>query len=188
MNCMKFKVGDILQNIIGYKGLPFPLSLPPGKSRTAGRENILSDGGSPLWKKDMQGRWYFMPVIFSHKEKEYEIPNAVISITGSKTIVETPMVGRQGTVKELINIKDYDINIAGVAMDSDFPESQLKRLSELFKINEAVKLKCALTDIFLDEDDQVVIRSMDFVEMKGTETAQIVKMSLVSDRSFELII
>ncbi|MEG0499905.1 MAG: DUF6046 domain-containing protein, partial [Rikenellaceae bacterium] len=40
----------------------------------------------------------------------YEIPNAIISCTGKKTIVETPMVGRKGAVKELINVDDYEIS------------------------------------------------------------------------------
>ena len=129
-----------------------------------------------------------MPVVLEHKGKEYEIPNAVISINGKKTIVETAMVGRKGTVKELISVDDYEINIAGVALDSDFPDSQIAELNDLYNINEAVTLKCALTDIFLEEEDKVVLKSIDFQEMRGCETSQVFKMNLVTDRSFELIL
>ncbi len=194
-----FNLGDILANVIGYKGFPYLGGFfpdKPAKYQGSGydypgepaSEKTYSDLGSVLRKKDAQGRWYFMPVVFEHKGTEYEIPNSVISINGKKTIVETPMVGRKGTVKELISVDDYEINIAGVALDIDFPDQQIAKLNELYNINESITLKCALTDIFLEEEDKVVIKSIDFQEMRGCETAQIFKMNLVTDRSFELIL
>jgi hypothetical protein len=177
-----FKTAKAIYSFLSYKGLPFPVVHKADELKTH------SDLGATLRKKDASGRYYFMPVVLIHKGTEYEIPNAIIGYTAKKTIVETPMIGRQGTVKELININDYEINIAGAAIDSDWPEAQLKELNELFTINEAIELKCALTDLFMETDDKVVIKSMDFTEMKGTETLQTVRISLVTDRSFELII
>ena len=72
-----------------------------------------------------------MPIVLEHKGTEYEIPNAVISIRGKKSIVETAMVGRKGTVKELISVDDYEIRIAGVCLDVDFPDQQINALNEL---------------------------------------------------------
>lgn len=195
----QFNLGDMLLNVIGYKGLPYPggfIPDAPGKYKADGyeypgeqaSEKTSSDFGSTLRKKDAQGRWYFMPIALEHKGTEYEIPNAVISIRGKKSIVETVMVGRKGTVKELISVDDYEIRIAGVCLDVDFPDQQINALNELYNINESVTLKCALTDIFLDEEDKVVIKSIDFAEMKGCETAQVFTMELVTDRSFELIL
>ena len=129
-----------------------------------------------------------MPVVLEHKGKEYEIPNAVISFTGKKNIVETQMIGRKGSVKELINIDDYEISVQGIAQADDFPESALMSLNELYNVNESVALRCALTDVFLEEDDKVVIKSLDISDMKGTDSFVIIKMSLITDRNFELII
>lgn len=196
----QFSLGDMLLNVIGYKGIPYPGGfIPDAPAKYAkdekfsyfgdeASEKTSSDFGSTLRKKDAQGRWYFMPVVLEHKGAEYEIPNAVISIRGKKSIVETAMVGRKGTVKELISVDDYEIRIAGVCLDVDFPDQQINALNELYNINESVTLKCALTDIFLDEEDKVVIKSIDFAEMKGCETAQVFTMELVTDRSFELIL
>lgn len=185
----EFDAKKILLSVLGYKGLPFPGAFIPSKETPDTREvKTLSDKGSVLRKKDLQGRWYFMPVVFSHKGKEYEIPNAVVSITGKKNIVETSMVGRKGTVKELISLDDYEITIAGAVTDTDFPESGLSTLNELYNINEAVTLKCALTDIFLEEEDNVVIKSMNYSEMRGMENVQLFTISLLTDQSFELII
>lgn len=199
----KFSVKDVLLDIIGYKGLPYPgVWLPTvsrsGSGRFTGKdfdndsdyadEKTTSDKGSVLRKKDAQGRYYFMPVVFEHKGKDYEIPNAVISFTGKKNVVETAMVGRKGSVKELISIDDYEISIQGIASSDDFPEAAIAELNELYTINEAITLKCALTDIFMEEDDRVIIRSIDISDMKGSETFQVFKIDLVTDRSFELTI
>lgn len=195
----EFSIKDLLVSAIGYKGLPYPgMWFPSGKQRNQtgdfnydGQANEIkthSDLGSILRKQDAQGRYYFLPVVLVHQGTEYEIPNAVISFTGKKNIVETPMVGRKGTVKELISIDDYEIKVQGVARAEDFPETELSKLNELYNINEAITLKCALTDIFLDEDDKVVVKSVDVSDMKGTESFVFVKMDLVTDRNFELII
>lgn len=194
-----FNIKDVLVSALGYKGLPYPGVWFPGNNRTGQKSEYRFDGaeyelkthsdlGSVLRKQDAQGRYYFLPVILVYKGKEYEIPNAVISFTGKKNIVETAMVGRKGTVKELININDYEINIQGVVQADGFPESALTELNELYNINESVTLKCALTDIFLEEDDKVVIKSLDVSGMKGIENFVFIKMDLVTDRNFELII
>ena len=150
---------------IQYKGLPYPGVWLPEVNRSGKpdgykfdgeylEEKLYTDVGTMLRKVDAQGRYYFMPVFFLYKDKSYEIPNAVISFTGKKTIVETPMVGR----------------------------------NEIYNINESITLKCALTDLFLDQDDRVVIKSIDLSDMKGTENFTVFKMELITDRSFELII
>ncbi|KAA6348039.1 hypothetical protein EZS27_004491 [termite gut metagenome] len=136
----KFNLGDLLSSVIGYKGFPFPggfLPDKPGSYKAGGysypgqarAEKTHSDLGSVLRKKDAQGRWYFLPVVIEYKGKEYEMPNAAISIRGKKTIVETAMVGRKGTVKELISVNDYEINIAGKVLDTDFPDKTLFKQS-----------------------------------------------------------
>lgn len=184
---MGFNIADILVSAFGYKGLPYPGVWFPSVPENQ-KNRTHSDLGSVLRKQDAQGRYYFLPVVLEHKGKEYEIPNAFISFTGKKNIVETPMVGRKGTVKELINIDDYEISIQGVVQAEDFPEAELVALNELYSINESVILKCALTNVFLEEDDKVVIKSFDVSDMKGTDSFVIIKMSLITDRNFELII
>ncbi len=191
----KYSMADILKSAVGYKGLPFPNGfMPPmpseykadgeysyNKSLTEKRSSAL---GVTLRKKDALGVWYFLPVVLNG----VELPNTVISIKGKKTIVETAMVGRKGTVKELISVDDYEIEIAGVILESDYPDETIAQLHDIYDINASVELKCALTDIFLEEEDKVVIKSIEFPSMKGCETSQAYKMSLATDKSFELVI
>lgn len=199
---MKFDVLQILESIVGYKGLPFPGVWFPKKGRddyqgedfeleeTAEPLKTQSNKGTTLYKKDALGNYYFMPVTFIHQGKEYEIPCALISFTGRKNIIETPLVGRQGSVKELINLEDYQISITGAVFSENqvWPEEQLDAINELYNINEAIELKCALTDVFLSENDKVVIQELNLPAAGQTEHVQVVEIKCVTDRAFELII
>lgn len=174
-----------LNSLLGAKiGDP---AFKPKYDGPAPNERESSNLGSTLRKRDANGRWYFMPVVLVYKGKEYEMPNSLISIRGKKNIVSTPMVGRKGTVKELISMDDYEISIQGVALDTDWPDDQLAAIKEIYSVNESVQLKCALTDIFMDDEDMVVIKSIDIPEMRGVEHAQTYSLELETDRSFELI-
>lgn len=198
---MKFDVLQILESIVGYKGLPFPGVWFPKKGRddyqgedfeleeTAEPLKTQSNKGTTLYKKDALGNYYFMPVTFIHQGKEYEIPCALISITGRKNIIETPLVGRQGSVKELISLEDYQISITGAVFGENqvWPEEQLDAINELYNINEAIELKCALTDVFLSENDKVVIQELNLPQAGQTEHVQVVEIKCVTDRAFELI-
>ena len=154
----RFDIQNILKNLVGCKGLPYP-GLWFRKKRTGElqgddfeytNENEIEEytkKGSLLRKRDVNGIWVFMPIVFVYRGKSYEIPNAVIQAVGKKTIVETAMVGRRGSVKELIAVDDYEISIAGVISgNGEYPEDAISEIDELYNINEPVTLQCALTD------------------------------------------
>lgn len=124
-----------------------------------------------------------------------ELPLPVIRISGRKNIVETSLVNRQGTVKELISSDDYRISIRGICLGdgSNWPEEQITMLEELFKLNQSVKISNVLTDIFLvrpdrSGSDSVVITDLTIMETKGFKGVVPYSMELVSDAEFELII
>ena len=198
----KFDIRKILLSYIGYKGLPYPGAFfgmlkskvgkqPEYETDTPALEfQEFTNKGTRLYKKDHLGRWYFMPVTFISNGKEYEIPEAVLNITGKKTIIETPMVGRKGSVKELINIDDYKVSIAGYIQSTDgtYPEDAITEIRELFNINQSVELISALTDLIFDDGDKVVIKDIAFPSTPGVEDGQIIKIECVTDKPFELII
>lgn len=201
---MVIDVVNILQKIVGYKGLPFPgtwipsLAGPGAGIDTGGEYNVengptyslYSNKGTAIYKQDLQGRIYFMPVTFLADGKEYEMDCAAVSITGKKSIIETPLVGRKGSVKELISIDDYQISIIGaiIGFDTVWPEEKLDAINELYNINKAIELRCALTDVFLSTQDKVVITDINIPQMPQTEHVQIIELKCVTDREFELII
>lgn len=119
------------------------------------------------------------------------LPLAVMTISGKKTIVETALTGAKGTVKELISVDDYDISITGMLYNAEgvYPEAEIRSFMELYNRSESVSLVSALSDMVFEQgNDKVVLKSINFHDMKGCENMQGVTISCVSDAPFELII
>lgn len=199
-----FNIGtSIYGTAKGYVAPPFvPISLIQRKSNTEAasfdtgdyaEKGTQSMTGSPL-RKFVGGIYYFMPVTITHDGTTWEFDNAVVSVTGKKLIVETPLTGRQGTVKELISLNDYEIKLIVVISDDDYPEEELQKIIKLYEVNAAVSLSCVITDYLLlsqsgeekGVDDKVVIKDIDFPAMEGEEDSQTIVFTLLSDQNFEL--
>ena len=144
--------------------------------------------------KDRLGRLYFMPVSFTYsspsgEKKTLELERAEIrTVSAKKNIVETPLVGRKGAVRELISSEDFKVSIRTVARTEDgtYPADRIVEFRELYNVNEAVELKSALTDLLFDEYDKVVITEMTFPETPGVEDEQEVTIECTTDKPFEL--
>ena len=178
--------------------------------------------GSEYYINDALGREYFMPVKIAYPDgsgttetsnfngvtggtpdqttgggigvlKEWYLPYPVISISSRKTIVETPLTERRGTVKELINIQDYEILIKGfiINANNEFPETDVTTLRNIYEQNIAVSIQCPLTDIFLlrpdrSGSDQVVIRELRFPSITGIKNIRPYELHMVCDEPFNL--
>lgn len=200
MKITSFDIKRELESLSGYIGLPFPGAYLPENSDTraastatynvpaAEQPRTSSNTEAVLRKKDVLGRWYFMPVYLESENYAIEVPHAMVSVRCAKTIVKTPMVGLEGTVKELINLEDYHIRISGAIVDTDWPEEGINTLHDMFLVNAPLKMTCALTDIFLNsEKKSVVITTLDFPETGGIEHVQLFTMECISDEPFQLI-
>jgi hypothetical protein len=154
-------------------------------------------------------REMYMPL----KLADVWLPFPVLSVSCRKNIVETPMVNRRGTVKELISTEDYRFHIKGLIIgdNNEYPEDQVMQLKQLFEIDTALAVQCAKTDIFLlsanrssanntsdanlsGDDfsqnllDQVVLLEMHFPPLNGIRNVQPYEILLQSDTPFKLII
>jgi hypothetical protein len=172
-----FNISQIFESAFGYSAPPeFEIGQAPERLTVARR-------GSPYYANDILGREFFMPVTIGTQL----IPFAVVGIRAKKTIVSTAMVERRGTVKELINVDDYEINIKGIIIeDNQFPEAQIRAMHELFLENNSLNIRCPLTDIFLEGDDKVVIKEMNWPQVAGVEHARPFEMVCESDLVFTL--
>ena len=191
-------------------------ALSPGRKENGAQ-------GSPYYSNDALGREYYMPVTITYTDSsqnngliggdgsftpgttnpggggtgiqtKWDLPYPVVSITSKKTIVETPLTGRRGTVKELINIQDYEITVRGFIIGStnEFPESDVTTLRTIYEQNAALSIQCPLTDIFLlrpdrSGSDQVVIRDLSFPAINGVKNVRAYQLRMVSDEPFSLV-
>lgn len=180
-----FSIKHLLESIGGHKGLDFPM-VWANREQHKGTE--LADNGTVLRKKDLMGGYYFMPVTFSANGKSYEIDCAMVRLQLKKNVVQTPLSGQGGTVKEMVGTQDLAVSVTGCLTGErgKWPEDKVNGLRQLFAVNDSVSLKCALTDCFFDADDKVVITDMHFPQGGQVEDVVPVSIECVQDRVFEL--
>jgi len=167
MSGIIYDIADIVEKVYGYK--PYSLSAFPADNNAENPYQVKQiqkrtiKGSNVYGGQDLIGREVFLPVTIEAGGKNYEFPYSVLAMRRKKFMVETPMVERSGSVKEDIGLDDWVISMKGFLIDplNQFPDDQLYELNELFKRREAVRLKCALSDIFLEENDHVVITEFD---------------------------
>lgn len=155
---------------------------------TSPEDNSLgrSKLGENYWLDNLLGRPVFMPVRLGG----ILLPNPLVSISGSKTIVETAIAGRDGTVKEIISTNDYSIKVKCYVKDNTdlYPEDLVRKIVNLYKSNKVLTIECVLTDFFLQPKDNCVITDINIPEYEGLETMEVIELSLKSNRTFEILI
>lgn len=209
---ISFSLAALFEQTFGYKTRAFDPEF-----NTVTGYNALSPGrkengtqGSPYYAIDALGREYFMPVTITYPDasgsngllgndsvdatNKWNLPYPVISVSSRKTIIETPLTERRGTVKELINLQDYEIVIKGfiVSNTNEFPETEVTRLRNIYEQNVALSIQCPLTDIFLlrpdrSGSDQVVITELTFPAITGIKNIRPYQLRMVSDEPFSLV-
>ncbi|TAN18832.1 MAG: hypothetical protein EPN37_04530 [Chitinophagaceae bacterium] len=209
----EFDIAQLFESVFGYKPRPYQLdnnqvSVPgtwkdgsidknklfayPADQEPLGGESPYYDNYKDMFGSD-SGKKIFLPAWING----WMLPYPVIAIQSRKNIMETVMIDRQGTVKELVNTEDYKISIKGIIVreDGTYPEYEIKQLKEIFEINQTVELKSVLTDFFLLNPNgngsslsQVVITDLNFPHTVGVKNAKAYEMSLVSDNAYTLYV
>lgn len=127
--------------------------------------------GQPLNKKSSLGKDIWHPVTFWESSNlSIEIEACTTAINLLKTVVRTPVSERKGTVKETFNIDDYRFSIKGFVIGKNrfFPEDQITALKKIFESQKPIFLKGGYVEMFLEENAQIVITSLDFPENQGS--------------------
>lgn len=189
-----FDVAQIFQDLYGYKPAKIP-GMPassdttdPYKIEPATQKRTTLKGSSIYGLKDLIGREVFCPVIIQARGVDYEFPFVVMGMQNKAIIRETPMVERGGSVIEEIGVEAWKITIKGFLIDplNQFPDEQLDMLNQLWKTREPVRLKCALSDLFLDMDDKVVLTSLVIPEKAKIIGVKDFTMEMVQDGILDL--
>lgn len=165
-----------------YFGIPAkPLNLEDFD--TIPKNERRSALGNRLYKRGTTG-YCFMPV----KLGGVELPNPIIRLTGRKEIEETTLVERGGSVKEIISLSDYVINIKGIIKNTDgtWPDAQLSEINDLWQQNAALKIDSVLTSIFMNGNEYAVLKSLQIPDTAGSPQISRYEMELVSDTQFTL--
>ncbi len=217
MGEISLSLSTLFEQTFGYKTTAFEPEFGDENSSKQIQRKEQGAGGSPYYTNDAFGVEYYMPVTLVYPDtttsgspppgntpaasdkqfvtrKKWSLPYPIVSLKSKKTIVETAMTERGGTLKELINIKDYEILVRGfiVGTTEDYPERDVTTLRTIYEQNTAISMQCPLTDIFLlrpdrSGSDQVVISELIIKENVAVKNICAYEMKLVSDEPFNLI-
>ena len=196
-----YKLQELFQKTFGSQPYQVPPSgkgeaVEPFQIQASSQQNRFTAKGSVL-SETLKGVEVWLPVKFYEGSSLLmSLPYTVVKISGKKTIIETAVAERRGTVKEQFNIDDYSISVKGflIGEDRQWPEGQMEQLRSLYEKGSAVTMDNALTNIFLtdptlsnDEQRRVVIKDLDFAEVTGGRIhVRPFSMSIVSDSVFTL--
>ncbi len=203
---ISLSLATLFERTFGYKTLAFEPKFEKVKGGNERKEQGV--GGSAYYATDPSGVEYYMPVTLIYPDssggdasannsvrlKRWNLPFPVISVECKKTIIETALTGRNGTVKELIGGQDYVITIKGflVGVNNEFPEEDVSTLRSIYEQNIALSIECPLTDIFLlrpnrNGSDKVVMSDLKLPVVTGVKNIRAYELKLLSDEAFNLI-
>lgn len=147
--------------------------------------------GQPFYSQsDTMGQKVFCPLTIEVDGKDYNFPYAVIGIERTKTVVNTPMTELNGSVKEIIGNQDYLIDIRGFVIGDydNFPDEQLKALNDVHEHNKTVRLKSAYSDIFLHNNDNILITKLTIPQKPAVIGVRDFSLQAMSDGIFNLYV
>lgn len=177
-----FDLGNMFRDAFGYDP---PVTQKPTIPQAPARLE-QSSLGQPYYASDIFGREFFLPVTLNG----VLIPFAVLGMTWKKTIVETPMPERGGSVNELISIDDYQFNIKGILINDSnvFPEKEIIDQHDIFKVNASIVMRSVISDIVLSglSEHKVIVKEVKWPTVTGIEHAKPFEMDLKSDMIFDL--
>ncbi|MDJ0363569.1 DUF6046 domain-containing protein [Hymenobacter sp. H14-R3] len=181
---LSFDLGDFRKGKGVVTHLPFPDAKRPTKTNEAElfKLPISSVLGTPRY--------------FAIKIAEVTLPNEpLITVSGSKTIVKTQIAGGDFTVKEIIGMDDWKINIQGRAVregaardrasgglvPDDYPEEWLRSLVSIYRRGFALDVQCQLLTYF--NISRIVIEDISFPAVPGAHGFFYYEINASSDES-----
>jgi len=181
---------EIFRNAFGYEAD----TRKPAIAQAPDKTTTSNATGQPYYDEDIFGREFFLPI----RLDDQLIPFGVMGMNWKKTIVETPMPERGGSVIELVSIDSYTFNIKGILINpgSEFPEAGIIDMKRIWLKNQSITLRSVISDLILSgrsnirgEDPyghRVVIKEIKWPAVSGVEHAKPFEMDLVSDLIFDL--
>lgn len=184
---------------VGWK-LPFPLafsgslrdySLLTRREQGLAEANFFTpDFGKPTWAEIQLG------------DIEFAIP-PVITVQGQLNVISTAVAGQNGSVKEVISVEDYRVNIKTMLTDNEiidngiseerfairlrgdgFPDGRIRELRNLFEEKQSVRVVSPYLSLF--NIQYLLMTSISFPDLSGMSSVIPCEIQCVSDRPLEI--
>jgi hypothetical protein len=184
---------ELYSTTFGYKGIPHvglkQSAYVPEGSKLSEIEIVKAFGedstGSFTRTSSTLGTPFFMPC----KIDGFQLPNEpIVTLKKTKTIIETPIDGNEGTFKEHYSGGDWNITIKGLCiMDDDtdeYPEEQVRALRKIIEKKTGLDVVCRLLSYF--NINHLSIYDCDFPAIEGAPGIQPYELQCKSDKYFDL--
>jgi len=111
----------------------------------------------------------------------------VITVTGEKNIIDTPVSGRKGAVREYVNQLDYNISIEGKVTElfNVFPADQLENWRRIWESPESIPVISRFLNEVWDITN-IVIRRFSVTPVVGSRNEVNIRIQAVSDEPFDV--
>jgi hypothetical protein len=198
---MKYDVRQLYASLLpDTRGLPYPDANRPAEqsSGAQGYEIAVAESGEAVPAVNAGGSPVLYPFSFFRLDgsKSYTLPNApLVRVEGRKNIVRSKVAGRDFTVKELVSVEDWTVQIRGVAFNEEitskagrqgYPFATLEAMVELFRIGEALRVESRILESY--GIGQVVIERFAVPATPGLQGAFFYEIDCSSDTDNDLVI
>lgn len=159
----------------------------PDRDAITGREIGRPITDPSVW----EGRWVLCPLRLERETGDgLTLADAVAAVSREHRIVNTAMVGRDGTVKEYINAGDWSVSLvlglqseSGGVIADEWPGEELRALRRLLEAKAALRVHSEFLDVL--NIGRIVVKGYRVRQM--TEwNYQVVEVSAVSDEDYEI--
>ncbi len=150
--------------------------------------NHLSIAPSAEKRLSMLGTPVFSDLLLKREadsdQEGFYMDSVLLTVSQQKNIVTTAVQGRAGTVKEYISDGDYSVSIdCKVVSDSDYPESEIKKLIAILKEPDSLVVVSKFLNEFF-EIQKLVITNYSAAQQAGRERQQDFQIEAISDTDF----
>lgn len=138
---------------------------------------------------------YGQLLLINKKSEGLDLDNVLMSVSRQNNIVETVVIGHEGTVKEFVTAQDWAVDLRILVRspeaqqngqdNSEYPYKAVKEAIAFLKKGESYEVSNDVLRIF--EITNVVIKSISIAATPHTNTQEI-HVSAVSDETFELTV
>lgn len=159
-----------------------------GRGGSIATSSIATPITDPAW---WLGRYALCELMISDEAgRSLVIPLAVVSLSKTKHIVTTQVVGMAGTVKEYISDGDYELSIEvglqasrdGAIVD-EYPEEEMRHLVSFLDKSEVLSVHSTFLEIF--GIDRIVIKGYSSQQMTESNI-QYMTITAISDNEYNV--
>ncbi len=184
----KFNINEALKQVFGVYGRT-PIFIVPPKVEKNGQLPEYSGAQKLAGEIPFDGSrvapmtGILVQDVFSFTNPTFLLPvETVLELSQAKVIVKTNLQGRDGTVKEYINLDDWVLNFKGFIINYDedlYPEERVESMIKWYHLQQSL----SVTSKWLSRwgIDKVVATDLKFPTFEGVQNVQPFELTMLSD-------